>query len=208
MKSAEYENATKKGITLLLAQPNSGMELVMKLMTSAWTKVCGNHQPSFYQGLLSIYEAAQLGLYGDPHGLEVDGFKYYISRDQASSKSLTYYHLKNLLIRGSSSIGMAATDVVGYNNTLTEKFVAMVRDICESTDTALTVGWLMSKNFESERILNNQYLQFRKAYELGDALFKLEDLLEDPLKWVLKLKPSTYPDEVRLKQIIKDYQKL
>jgi hypothetical protein len=222
-----YENNPKiKGSTFLFAMPRSGSTLCMRLITCAClTKVTGDREKEFYEGLVTVHKYSTGGIYGKPEELEKQGVFYdrYCGPSEEVDQRMTAYHIHNLLFKG-AGYGFAKTTILGFNNYLVEPVCNMIREMNEVSYYPIKIAWLMRDHEEIEKsfqttdgpgmswsntmpgivreLLAQQQQQFRSNYELGDAVINYKDLITNPKETILKLKPCHYPNDNIISQVM------
>lgn len=223
---AAYENNPKsKGSCMVLSMPGAGGNLLLELMAVAGrTHVTGSQEPSFYYAITTLMESVTTGAIapeakvsnGNTYGEVYDvaqlsnGFMHYAGHNQEVDERMTAYYLKNLLLKGSSSLGMALTDRLREMNDV-ERFCSAIRSIEDLLSRPFKVVFLVCDLSEGNYLNpiehNKQLTSYKNAMELGDIWIKKSELLSDPMKIMMKLGCAHYPDEHKVKSIIKKYEK-
>jgi hypothetical protein len=222
-KIAEYENKPRtKGYTFLFAQPRSGSTLLMRLMKLAClTNVTGDRPIEFYRSVFQLFYSSGVGKKEDFNVMENNNI--FMDTYIGNTKKMCSYHI-NQALNGGIHYGFQKTTIIGFNNQLTEQFVCMLREMYEDSSTPLTIGFLtrdhddIVKSFQTrdgpgketamsnpdvvKGLLENQYQQFRSSYEIGDVLIKYEDLIQDPIKWLLKLQCQHHPSPSKVEEVM------
>ena len=163
--------------------------------------------------------------YGNFHSLEKEGVfteNYrYINKEQ--SERLDNYHIRNILYGNSCDHSFLKTTQVGFANDLTNNFVEMVRLIHESS-TPVNIIFLtrnhreILSSFQTSAgpgratalkepemvldLLGRQEEQFKAAFEFGDIRITYKQLIEDPKKILLRIRPTSYPLDSFVKQVM------
>lgn len=214
-ESAAYENDPRhKGSAFIIALPESGGELLLELLAkSAMTNVAGTQESSFYHAITILAESVSINgnTYGHPSDLT--SFKYYGGKDQDQDTRLTYYHLRNILFK-SAGYGIGFSDrLVGDSSDWDwfGNFVQVLRDINDSShNNPLRIVFLTCDlgdvKYANPMTHNESIQKMRDASELGDIWITKKELLEDPLKVMLKIKCTHYPNIEMVKKVIKKYE--
>lgn len=223
----EYENHPKqRGSTFLFAMPRSGSTLCMRLIACAcMTKVTGDREKEFYQGLVAAHKYSTGGFYGKPEELDKQGVFYdrYCGASEEVDQRMTAYYIYNLLFKG-AGYGFAKTTIIGFGNELVEPVCNMIREMNDVSLHPINVAWLMRDHQEIVNslqttegpgketsidlpdvvfgMLSDQQKQFRSNYELGDVIINYKDLVSNPKETLLKLKPCHYPNDNIISQVM------
>lgn len=227
-RAADWEN-NRKGcsMTVMLSQPRSGSTLMMRMNNQAcYTHVSGDHDLEFYQAMITIYNTYSTGgQYGRIEELDLNGIfsDTYRNRSREQDERMIGWHVLNLLMRAPH--GFTKSTILGFGNQMVEPFLEMIRSIADKGNSPVHVVFLtrdhndIVKSLQTKEgpgqeaaiknpevvleLLDNQFQQFRSCYEIGDQIIKYEDILEDPLKQLLRLKPQHYPNEEMVKKVMK-----
>lgn len=226
-RAADWHN-NRRGynMTIMLSQPRSGSTLMMRMTNQAcYTHVSGDHDLSFYEALITVYNTYSTGgQYGRIEELDLKGIfsDTYRNRSREQDERSIGWHILNLLMRAPH--GFTKSTILGFGNQVVEPFLEMVREISDKGNSPINVVFLTRNHNEIVRslqtkegpgqeaaiknpevvleLLDNQLQQFRSCYEIGDQIIKYEEILEDPLKQLLRLKPQYYPNEEMVKKVM------
>src|SRR6478752_8556954 len=114
--SSKYNCDPKpKGSSMVLALPGAGGNLLLELMAVAGrTEVTGTQEPSFYHAITAISESISSNAndYGRAEDVArgENGLRFYARDRPTYDANLTYYNLKNILLKGCSSCALGLTD--------------------------------------------------------------------------------------------------
>lgn len=207
----DYENDPRpKGSAFIIAMPGAGGEILMDLLANtAMTHVIGNQEPSFYHSITTLAESISVNANTYGHPSDVNSFKFYAGKEEAQDTRMMYYFIRNALFRGAGSC-------IGYTYLLRDegegklsRFTQVLRDINDNGCGPLRVVFLACDldDFKYDPSVHSELLnEMKDASELGDIWITRKELLEDPLKVMLKVKATHYPYVDGIKKIMRKYE--
>ncbi len=209
--AAKYHNNPQNGcVTFVLAQPGCGAELVARLLHHAcMTRVTLGYDEFYYKRIIELSQCEPPSIVSEIDEEFKDGASTcypFKTRLIDTEKRMIQYYLLNLLLGGSGGYGCVLMECVGYDNTLVEGMVSLIRDIQEKDIRRSQIIFLTRKTLPEDDLLKEQLQQFRNNYELEDKVLSIDNLYDDPLVFLLKFKPTRYPDVKILENLLTHYE--
>jgi len=213
-EQAAYENDPRpKGSAFIIAMPGAGGEMLLDLLVStALTNVLGTQEPSFYHAITALGENLKGNTYGNPY--DIDDFRFYAGREEKQDVRMFYYYLRNILLRGAGQC-IAFTDLLrDEEGGEMERFCQVVREISDHSSSPLRLVFLTcdfgdsintSHPYTNEISHNSMLNEMKNASELGDIWITKKELLADPLRVMIKIKATHYPNADLIPKVMKKY---
>ena len=187
--SRKYENNPNTCIlNFVLTHPSIDVRLIGELLyEGAMTHCEFDRGVDVYKSCITIHNAPRNDM-----DYELDKSRHVpiLRKDRDRDARMRDFHILNLI--GGGGYGVFFINQVGYGNKLTEPFVEMIRDFIEEGIRKIRIVYLTSRYLE-ETLELEQFQQFRNSYELGDTVVQFEELHENPMEFLLKLRPQHYP---------------
>ncbi len=217
--------------TIVFGFPRSGSTLLMRLMDMACsTPTKGDYPLKFYQGYMMMRKSLMGdGFFGPMIELESNNIfpdTYRGRNPESFAKHLYDYYLHHLFIGGTGGSFTKCT-ILGFGNDDLVPFVEMIRESFSGEhhrhglkvvfltrnkeDAALSLWNKTGHIYDSTEeqyiantigLLEFQHEQMKEASEFGDVWIDYKDIITEPIKTLLKLQPSYYPDEIKVNQIL------
>ncbi len=181
-----YNISNKRNVlTLVFTHPSINLDPLIRLLSDSCNTVC-----SLDRGI-ALYDAC-LTIRNQPlneKDYKDEEEKGYAFRTKQMHSRMRDYHILNLIANG--GYGAFFIHSVGYKHDA-EPFISMIRDFYENDIRNIQIIYLTSRELDQDE--QDQLAQFKALKELEDTLLYIENLEADPIPFLLKFRPNSYPD--------------
>lgn len=186
--------------SLVICEPTTSWETILKMTGRTATKVTANHPVSFYSSLVNLWITARDGMghacyvrcYGEYSKAKVE--TCVVADDRDTYMRGIAWSIYHLLIDGQIHF-------ISTLNPIVEDVVGMFREICE-----LLIGHHDDKVvfIVDDNIISGEVREFIQAcYDLGDVWMKESEFQKDNFSFIKKLGPAMCPKQSILDEVTK-----
>lgn len=220
-ESIKYANTpSKKGYIFIFAQPRSGSTLLTRLLSiGSFTNGLSEYTLDFYKAIDVLYRDFNVNSqYGKMRNMENNNIfpdRLKFESEEAHAR-LIQWHIRGML---GLDKGYHKTTIIGFSNSFVDQFAETIREVSDGKIVWLTrntndiVKSFQTRDGPGKSIANedpellrglieDQARQFKESSKLGDVVLKYEDLIEDPKKHILKMKPNHYPSDRLISEVM------